>query len=82
VAFAAGLVLVSGQPFAAPLALAAASMIALVGVPAQHLPRWVGPLPLPVLAATALFGGVAGGLPGVLAGLLLASACSALVRRA
>ena len=82
VALAAGLVLATGQPFAPLLALAAAALIALVGVPAQHLPGWVGPLSLPVLAATALFAGVVGGLPGVLAGLLLAGACSALARRA
>ncbi len=82
VALAAGLILATGQPFAPMLALAGASLIALVGVPAQHLPRWVGPLSLPVLVATALFAGAVGGLPGVLAGLLLASACSALVRRA
>jgi hypothetical protein len=82
VGLAAGLVLASGRPYAALLALAAASLIALVGVPAQHLPRWVGPLPVPVLAATALFGGAVGGLPGALATLLLASACATLVRRA
>ncbi|MET7427015.1 hypothetical protein [Dactylosporangium sp. NPDC005555] len=81
VAFAAGLVLTSGQPFAPALALAAASLIALVGVPAQHLPKWVGPLSVPVLAATALFGGALGGLPGVLATVLLASACATLARR-
>lgn len=82
VVLAAGLVLAAGQPAAPLLAFAGASLIALVGVPAQHLPRWVGPLPMPVLAATALFTGVVGGLPGVLAGLLLASACAALMRRA
>jgi hypothetical protein len=82
VALAAGLILASGQPAAPLLALAGASFIALVGVPAQHLPKWVGPLSLPVLVAAALFGGVVGGLPGVLAALLLASACSALARHA
>ncbi|MDG6109436.1 hypothetical protein Daura_04135 [Dactylosporangium aurantiacum] len=82
VALAAGLVLASGEPFGPLLALAGAALVALVGVPAQHLPRWVGPLPLPALAATVVFAGAAGGLPGVLAGLLIASACSTLARRA
>ncbi|GAA1522979.1 hypothetical protein GCM10009827_044190 [Dactylosporangium maewongense] len=82
IAFAAGLVLMTGQPFAPLFALAAASLIALVGVPAQHLPGWMGPLSLPTLGATALFAGLVAGLPGVLAGLLLASATSALIRRA
>ena len=82
VAFAAGLVVLAGQPPAPLLALAAAALIALVGVPAQHLPNWVGPLSLPVLVATALFAGVVGGLLRLLAGLLLASACSTLARRA
>ncbi|MFF5235425.1 hypothetical protein [Dactylosporangium sp. NPDC000521] len=82
IALAAGLVLMTGQPFAPLFALAAAALIALVGVPAQHLPSWVGPLSLPTLSATALFAGLVAGLPGILAGLLIASATSALIRRA
>ena len=66
---------------AAPLVgLVTAVLVGLVGLPAQHLPRRLGPLSAQATAASVVFGGVLGALPGAIVA-LLASAFLANLRR-
>ncbi len=59
----------------------AASWVALIGLPAQHLPRWLGPLSPGAVAASAVVGGAYRGLPGAIATLLLVATLTGIVRR-
>ncbi|WP_433056277.1 hypothetical protein [Dactylosporangium sp. CS-033363] len=61
------------QPYAPLLGLAAAALVTLAAAPAQHLPGWLGPLSIPAASAAAVFGGIAQGVLGALAALVVAS---------
>lgn len=59
----------------------AAVGVALIALPAQHLPRWLGPLSPAALAASAVVGGAYRALPGALAAVVLAALLAGTVRR-
>jgi predicted PurR-regulated permease PerM len=63
------------------LGLAAAVLVALIGLPAQHLPRWWGPLSPGGAGAAAVVGGAAYGVFGALAALVAAAIGAGLFRR-
>ncbi|WP_238007984.1 hypothetical protein KZZ52_04520 [Dactylosporangium sp. AC04546] len=81
VLLAATLAALVQQPFAPLFGLATAAFITLVGVSAQHLPGWLGPLSPPALGAAVLFGAGLAGVPGGLTALLTASTLSTVLRR-
>ncbi|UWP83603.1 AI-2E family transporter [Dactylosporangium fulvum] len=69
------------QPFAPLFGLATAAFMTLVGVSAQRLPGWLGPLSIPALAAAVLFGGALAGILGALVAVVTSSALSTLLHR-
>jgi hypothetical protein len=78
----AGLLAAFATPmFGAFIGAATAIGVALVGLPAQHLPRWLGPLSPGAVAASALVGGAYRSLPGAIGALLLAATVAGIVRR-
>ena len=63
------------------LGLVVAVFVALIGLPAQHLPRWWGPLSPGYAAAVAVVGGAVAGLSGAVGTLVAAAVTTGVFRR-
>jgi hypothetical protein len=77
-------VLAAGTPVALSqpvLGIGLGIAVALIGLPAQHLPRWLGPLSPGATAASVVLGGAFAAVPGAVGALALAAALAPLLRR-